>query len=177
MLEWAANLSRTTGRASPKQWIAHSGYAAATAPSACTSNHSRIAPTYRNLRCLGRVVKVSSHVIAGAANSSWSTPFWIRLSLSLCDGNLAAMVSLVAITADAISAVRASRRSTVALLRSLGYALWSSTQSYTTGAPSSRRALGTNGRYVSMMPGSAVQLSLIHISEPTRLGMISYAVF
>src|SRR5450756_2623448 len=26
-------------------------------------------------------------------------------------------------------------------------------------------------------PGEAVMLSLIHISEPTRLGMISYAVF
>src|SRR5450756_2305789 len=84
------------------------------------SNHSRIAPTYRNLRCLDSVVNVSSHLVAGAANSSWSTPFWIRLSLSSCDENLAAMVSLVATTAVAMSAVRASRRSTVTLSRSPG---------------------------------------------------------
>src|SRR5450759_4068278 len=31
--------------------------------------------------------------------------------------------------------------------------------------------------YVGYLSGQAVRLSLIHISEPTRLGMISYAVF
>src|SRR5450756_2951289 len=31
--------------------------------------------------------------------------------------------------------------------------------------------------YISLLRAVAIQLSLIHISEPTRLGMISYAVF
>src|SRR5450756_1937922 len=43
-------------------------------------------------------------------------------------------------------------------------------------APSESEATSSNGR---VMPDSSLdfRLSLIHISEPTRLGMISYAVF
>src|SRR5450759_5882511 len=47
--------------------------------------------------------------------------------------------------------------------------------------PRSARAQGTDAEFGLSMRGGAgwvvLDLSLIHISEPTRLGMISYAVF
>src|SRR5450759_499578 len=43
---------------------------------------------------------------------------------------------------------------------------------------SRERSSASHGWSAEMRPGGAVRdLSLIHISEPTRLGMISYAVF
>src|SRR5450756_2773961 len=44
-------------------------------------------------------------------------------------------------------------------------------------APQKRKPEGLQAAFLSAFPIVSHNLSLIHISEPTRLGMISYAVF